>query len=100
MVTPYGGWTSPKFVIGEIVSVTWPLDDQIITEIGAIVGMVWNCTQLGTGWFYAVARELPEGPTQSWFSEQDIIPFRRPAAAPRGEAWELCWSVASTLRSA
>lgn len=100
MVTPYGGLTSPRFAIGQQVSVTWPLDNQIITETGVIVGMVWNCAQLGTNWSYAVLRDLPAGTEQSWFSEEDIMFLRPPTAAPRGEAWELCWSVAATLRSA
>lgn len=67
--------TSPRFHIGQFVAVSWPLDDLQVREIGLIVGMVWNCPQLGSGWSYAVDRPGVRPVSQSWFSDAEIIPL-------------------------
>lgn len=67
--------TSPRFHIGQFVAVSWSIDDRQVREIGLIVGMVWNCPQLGLGWSYAVNRPGVRPVSQSWFSDAEIIPL-------------------------
>jgi hypothetical protein len=81
MVTSPWRYISPRFHLGQSVSVLWYLDDRPIREIGVIAGLVLDCPHLGLGWVYAINRmDDPEFP-QSWFDESDLTPL---LPAPQG----------------
>lgn len=67
--------TPPRFHLGQSVSVLWYLDDRPIREIGVIVGLVFDCPQLGQGWVYAIARPGNQDFPQAWFSDDQLIPL-------------------------
>ena len=65
----------PRFHLGQSVSVLWYLDDQPIREVGEVIGLVYDCPHLGSGWVYSITRpDDPEFP-QAWFDESDLTPL-------------------------